>query len=404
MKIKHDQRKTSYLYDTSIENLFICEYMVEAPGDYVKVYLYVLMETQMGNKISAEDISKRLRLSSDDVEKAFYFFQEMGALRKSEEGFLVPSLKEKLYGSQTEHTAPASSKKNSTMLQDNVIKEMLGEINQLTGRFLSTQEISEILNWIDVYGANTEVIRGAYAFSVKKKKDNVRYVEAIVKDWTRRGLYTKQDIDQHLKSTDERFYSYSRIMKALGFSRNPTEEERRKMDSWFDDLSLDMKQVLAACAKTSGTSNPNINYVNAILQKNEKKGTSRNLVMKYYEKLRNDALAKSKSRKEEVYDQVPQVLNIDEQLIECSQLLSRTLIGGGVDKGEQIAEIRSKASRLDDEKTIILTEKGIPVDYMDIQYLCNSCKDTGTKDSGERCTCYKERAAEAEAWSKLNNA
>lgn len=54
-------------------------------------------------------------------------------------------------------------------------------------------------------------------------------------------------------------------MKALGFHRNPTEKEQDLIDSWFDQLGFDIGKILEACAKTSGISNPNINYVNSIL-------------------------------------------------------------------------------------------------------------------------------------------
>ena len=35
--------KTACLTDTSVENIFINDYMVSAPGDYVKIYLLKLM-------------------------------------------------------------------------------------------------------------------------------------------------------------------------------------------------------------------------------------------------------------------------------------------------------------------------------------------------------------------------
>ena len=38
------------------------------------------------------------------------------------------------------------------------------------------------------------------------------------------------------------------------------------MDRWFDDMDYTIDKVLEACGKTSGISNPNINYVNKILE------------------------------------------------------------------------------------------------------------------------------------------
>ena len=54
--IKQDENW--YLKDTGIENIFINEYMTQAPGDYVKIYILALMYAKMGADISNEAIAK----------------------------------------------------------------------------------------------------------------------------------------------------------------------------------------------------------------------------------------------------------------------------------------------------------------------------------------------------------
>ena len=48
--------------------------------------------------------------------------------------------------------------------------------------------------------------------------------------------------------------------------QNWTEEEKRIMDHWFDDMNCSLETILEACGKTTGISNPNINYVNKVLE------------------------------------------------------------------------------------------------------------------------------------------
>ena len=43
MNFKKEIIKDFYLRDTNVENIFINEYMAQAPGNYVKVYLFALM-------------------------------------------------------------------------------------------------------------------------------------------------------------------------------------------------------------------------------------------------------------------------------------------------------------------------------------------------------------------------
>ena len=40
------------------------------------------------------------------------------------------------------------------------------------------------------------------------------------------------------------------------------------------------------------------------------------------------------------------------------------------------------------------------MDYTDVRYLCEICRDTGQTDLGEVCTCRVERMKEAEDWIK----
>ena len=43
MGFKREKRKDYFLLDTSVENIFINEYMVSAPGEFVKVYMFAHM-------------------------------------------------------------------------------------------------------------------------------------------------------------------------------------------------------------------------------------------------------------------------------------------------------------------------------------------------------------------------
>ena len=50
-----------------------------------------------------------------------------------------------------------------------------------------------------------------------------------------------------------------------------------------------------------------------------------------------------------------------------------------------------------------MTENDFGLDYMDVHYKCEKCKDTGTNDEGGRCECYSLRTKEAETWQRNSN-
>lgn len=410
MKFRKEPVQSCYLLDTGVENIFIHEYMVSAPGDYVKIYLVALMYTNMGQDIENEAIAKMLSLPEEEVEKAWMYWEGLGVVRKADDTIAFSVLKECLYGKKPVKEAEPKAPRPSAILENKPLKGMYKSIERTIGRMLSGTETTEMINWIDEYGATPELIAYAYAYCMAKKKDNVRYVGAVVKGWTSNGLTNSTEIEKYLADNDQRHYSYKRIMQSLGFSRNATEEEKRLINNWFDGLGCDMEDILSACGKTSGIPNPNINYVNKILT-NRHSGIAAPgapspavTVSAYYQYLREKAIAEATMRRDEVYAKIPAIDKLEEAMRQCSVGLSRVMVSGGTDKEIQIDRLKREMDQLTRQKANLLTDHNMPADYMDVKYTCSLCKDTGTKDSGEQCECFLQRTKEAKEteWARIS--
>ena len=76
-----EKTRDYFLLDTSVENIFINEYMAGAPGDFVKVYLFALMYAGLGVELTNEDIAKNLSMEHEDVLQAWNHWEKMGAVR-----------------------------------------------------------------------------------------------------------------------------------------------------------------------------------------------------------------------------------------------------------------------------------------------------------------------------------
>lgn len=113
-------------------------------------------------------------------------------------------------------------------------------------------------------------------------------------------------------------------------------------------------------------------------------------IMRNYEKKRNKALADQKTRIEEVYTRVPRIRDINEAISKTGVLISKEILKNPDNFQEKIDEIKEKMEDLKREKAILLTENNIPLEYMDINYECNKCKDTGFLETGNKCNCFKQ--------------
>ncbi|MDD4564418.1 MAG: DnaD domain protein [Eubacteriales bacterium] len=415
MNFKKEIIKDFYLRDTHVENIFINEYMPQAPGNYVKVYLFALMYADFDKSMTNETIAKHLDMDDEDVLKAWTYWEKLSVIQKH---FIKPgdkfhyqvefiNLKGLAYGknhTKTRNQDPKVPDRLKGLMDNNDIKEMYGRIERITDRLFEGNEPMEILSWITDYNATPEMITYAYSYCVKKKgHSNHKYVAAVVKEWANQGLKTIDQIESFLAETDNRHYQYKRVLRALGFLRNATEEEKRVMDTWFDQLGFSIDKVLDACKKTTGISNPNINYINTVLKawssgsertsSHKGEGGSGTIarVMSSYEELRAKHETEAEERRAAVYKKIPRVREIEEETRNIGLQISKVMLSGTADIKSKIKAMKESVDRLNEEKAFLMTENNFTIDYMNLTYTCPICKDTGTLDTGGRCSCFPEK-------------
>ena len=417
MNFKREKMKNLYLGDTQVENIFLTEYMAAAEGDFVKVYLTALMysgDENMSNRL----IAKHLGMAEEDVLRAWNYWESCGVIRKRysdpEDKFHYTvefaCLKEKLFAVPGEDaSSPGEDEVPDEMkllMNDEVLRNTFEEVEQIVNRMLESRESAAIVSWICEDGLEPGLICFAYKYCAENRGNSrFPYVSSVIREWERENIRTSEAAEKYLQDTDLRHNQYRRVMKALGFHRNPTENEQKLIDAWIDEMGFDMNKILEACARTSGISNPNINYVNSILlawsgkpKKNRpgsdgtEKGANPALkVKKLYEELRRKNEAQLEERRRSVYASVPRIREIDTELRRTNLQMSRLALNGSRNEGAERERLRRQITELSGEKAYLLTEQNLPYDYLEMHYECSECKDTGVLNSGERCRCYFEK-------------
>ncbi len=413
MNFRREKIGDYYLRDTHLENIFINEYMPNADGVFVKVYIFALMYAGHDARMTNETIAKHLGINVLDVLKAWDYWESQGIIKKSTGGkgkfeydveFL--SLKELVYSkvkksSKSDSTVPAEHK---DLMENDDIKNMYSSIEQITGRFFEGTEPQEILSWIVDYHVDPDFVLKAYTYCVKKRNNaKAKYVASVIKEWIGLGLKTAVQVEDYLEETDNRHFMYRRVLKALGFFRHPTEEEKRIMDTWFDEMAFNIDMVLEACKKTSGISNPNINYINSVLKgwksgdrsKSQKANSSRTGVIstaiKSYDEIRARNEQESERRHAEVYAKIPRIKQIDEEIRNTGLKISKLMLSGASNMEAEASAIRRQVDSLNGERAYLLTESNYQATYLDPIYDCPQCMDTGVLENGERCKCFASK-------------
>ena len=171
-----------------------------------------------------------------------------------------------------------------------------------------------------------------------------------------------------------------------------------------------MERVLEACDRTLSTANPNLRYVNKVLENwyeeaksrgldvNQKTTVTQAVLNQYYAFLREQAEETAQAHKREIYEKLPRVEEIDNMHREIGKSLTKGLLTGM--KDSQKSQFRQQIRALEEERAVLLTEHNYPMDYTDVKYACEKCSDTGFDENGGRCSCVRQRTGEAEIWQK----
>jgi len=113
-------------------------------------------------------------------------------------------------------------------------------------------------------------------------------------------------------------------------------------------------------------------------------------ILREYEIRRDNALFQQRLRQEEVYTKVPRIKEIDAEIAKTGLLIATSMLQNSQSYEESLNKIKTEMERLKREKAILMTENNIPLEYLDINYTCNICNDTGFLKNGAKCNCLKQ--------------
>ncbi len=451
VKMSLDKGKDIFLHRTKIENLFISEYLPDAPGDYVKVFLFGLMYAQYELTPDRKELSKLLGLSVDEIAEAWIYWESRGLVRivrekdsNNEEVSHVIFLSkiDELYGKVAEpEPAPAPVAQADDMplyvsiddmdfdevindkLVDRRLRELYEKYQVTTGRTISRQEISKIEDAIKVYGIEPEIFDFAIDYCADLEKYSIDYIFKVALRWTEEGCRTVEEAKRLLDKHSRRNDCYRQVFKALGFNRLPAPIDREIMDRWFDQMNCSLAEVLDACSAAAGIREPNLKYVNKVIENRrlEKGGVntrlpkdsnqngsadaaaadegspvSRKVLADYFEFIRSEDDKEREARITEVLRKIPGM----RELFEAESNVNSKMLSlrPGADNLDARQRLRAERIAIEENRKQLLTGNGFPSDYLTRKYRCSICRDTGYTDEGMVCSCCRERAAEAYKW------
>lgn len=277
---------------TCVPNAFIDEYLAEASGEYVRVYLYLLRHLRENLKIHS--IADALNLTDYDIKRAIFYWEKRGifkegtakaveeeirfeeAARLSEEvlnrkqannftklSFFAEKNQKNLSISE-KNSLPTESKlplaeKNSPLAEQNVsftqrnllpIEEKKQEINEeefegilyvaqyLLPGGVSRSHIQKFEYMVEYLGMSSELIEFLLDYCASIDKTSPRYIESVALDWHEKRIQTVKQA----KSLIEQFDLTKKSRKQNARQENagkPEEKKNRFVNFKQDEVDYD---------------------------------------------------------------------------------------------------------------------------------------------------------------------
>ena len=411
MKIIKETSRNYLLADTQVSNIFIAEYLPGIRGDYVKVYLYAFMYSEIDHILTNDSIAEKLGLKVEDVLSAWKCFEDLHLIKKrypvssdkTRFDIIFVDLRESIFGKGVFSDEPENSGKNS--LSDSGIKKVFEDVEKITGRPIPGNDFQKIGKMLETPGVEPALITFAYSYCANRGKPvSAQYVSKIVSAWVNDGISTEREAVEYLSSQDVRYDCYKKIMKALGlFAGNITDAVKKVFDSWLDDYGLSLNEIIALSEKGAGMHNK-FSYLKKVIQDDYVKKTKktedgkeagpikRNKISrkKYYEDCRKKNENALNQRIKEINTKVPEMSTLEAEIKSLNMESVSASLSRADNREAEIKKIDKQIDKKTQQKKELLEAKGFHISDMEIQYSCSLCKDTGLLDNGSSCSCYND--------------
>lgn len=227
---------------TSLENLYVSEYLPTLPDVINKVYIYGLyLSTQAPESDnSLGGMAARLGLTEQDIEDAYKYLAGLGLVQ-----ILATSPTEVRYlpvklATGVKKYKPAKYADFNTRLQEII-----------SGRVLTPNEFTQYYDFLEYTKMEQEALLlvAKYATTLKDTKIGYSYVLTIARNWNAEGVKTAEQVEAKLLESDSVSTALSDIAKALGIKKSCGFEERQLYLKWTNGMEYDL-ETLVAVAKT----------------------------------------------------------------------------------------------------------------------------------------------------------
>jgi len=298
--------------ETLVSNIFIDNYMKDANGEFVKVYLYLLrcIAGTGCSGLSTTEIADRLNFIENDVIRALKYWDSVKVLSVTfdkESGeptslTLLPlkentdysvtlkaneadnkevsavitggqppakekdSAREAVKASRPVAKASYSAAQIKTLKEKEEVKQLLYIAESYLKKTLTASEINTIFYLQEGLGFSSDLIDYLIEYCANNDHSNMKYIEKVALAWHENGITT---VEQAKSATAMCSKHALTVSKHFGIGdRKFTPAELDMIKRWSDEYNFSDELIAEACKRTVlNMGKPNFSYAEGIFKK-----------------------------------------------------------------------------------------------------------------------------------------
>ena len=265
MKLEQNEKPLLFS-ETAIPDIFFSEHLSEIPGNYLKIYLYLIFLSKYGKDIKLNDLSRKLNIPLKEINDGTKFLEEHGLLTKKTTGYIIVDLQEAtLHNLYTPNLSLSKEKLEQNAKNKSKAKAIEHINNMYFQGIMGPSWYNDIDLWFRKFGFDEQVMIALFDYCYKRSALHRNYIQTVAEAWASNNVKTWNDLDIYYQKQEKLNKIKKSIAKKLGKHNNLTQYESAYIENWVSNFGYDMDIIELALKRTVFKQNPTFEYINKLI-------------------------------------------------------------------------------------------------------------------------------------------
>lgn len=266
--MKLEQNDKAMIFSvTDIPDIFFSEYLGNLPGDYIKIYLYLVFLAKYNRDVKINDLSKKLSLPVNIISEGVKCLEKEGLILRKTNGYIIVDLQELVLNNIYSPKIQTSAEKIEENAKN---KERIKLVEYLNDRYfqgvMGPTWYNDIDLWFRKYEFDEQVMINLFDYCFKKSALHKNYVQAVAEAWALNKIKTLDDLEEYYMNQEKNIKIKNTIAKKLGKRNGLTQYEEAYIEKWLNEYNYGLDVIELALKRTTYRSNPTFEYINNIIK------------------------------------------------------------------------------------------------------------------------------------------